>query len=109
MHCVVRYRSVGNWSVSQPSIRSPRLASTDPSNPALSYAAPAAKTDPAPLTAMPDAKDAKPAAATVPAAKPKPKAEAKPAAASKQTPKPAAPAKPAKQAAAPKQDATAKQ
>jgi D-alanyl-D-alanine carboxypeptidase len=84
-------------------------AATDPSNPALSYAAPAAKAGPAPLTAMPDAKDAKPAAATVPAAKPKPKADAKPAAAAKQTPKPAAPAKPAKQAAAPKQDATDKQ
>ena len=81
-------------------------SATDPSNPALSYAAPAAKTEPAPLTALPDAKDA---TATVPAAKPKPKADAKPAAASKQTPKPAAPAKPAKQAAAPKQDATAKQ
>jgi D-alanyl-D-alanine carboxypeptidase len=81
-------------------------AATDPSNPAMSYAAPAAKTEPAPLTAMPDAK---PAAATVPAAKPKPKADAKPAAAAKQTPKPAAPAKPAKEAAAPKQDATAKQ
>jgi D-alanyl-D-alanine carboxypeptidase len=86
-------------------------AATDPSNPALSYAAPAAKTtDPAPLTAMPDAKDAKPAATTVPAAKPKPKkADAKPATASKPTPKPAAPAKPAKQAAAPKQDTAAKQ
>jgi D-alanyl-D-alanine carboxypeptidase len=84
-------------------------AATDPSNPALSYAAPAAKAGPAPLTAMPDAKDAKPATATVPAAKPKPKADAKPAAAAKQTPKPVAPAKPAKQAAAPKQDATAKQ
>jgi hypothetical protein len=78
-------------------------AATDPSNPALSYAAPAAKTYPAPLTAMPDAKDAKPAAAKAPAAKSKPKADAKPAAAAKQTPKPA------KQAAAPKQDATAKQ
>jgi D-alanyl-D-alanine carboxypeptidase len=77
-------------------------AATDTSNPALSYA-PAAKTDPAPLTAMPDAKsDTKPAAAA--AAKPKPKADAKPAAA-KQTAKPTAPAKPAKQAAAPKQDA----
>jgi D-alanyl-D-alanine carboxypeptidase len=86
-------------------------AATDPSNPALSYAAPAAKTDPAPLTAMPDAKDAKPAAATVPAAKPKPKADAKKPAAAKPAAanKPAAPAKPAKQAAAPKQDATAKQ
>jgi D-alanyl-D-alanine carboxypeptidase len=84
-------------------------AATDPSNPAMSYAAPAAKTEPAPLTAMPDAKDAKPAAAKAPGAKPKPKADAKPAADSKQTPKPAAPAKPAKQAAAPKQDATAKQ
>jgi D-alanyl-D-alanine carboxypeptidase len=90
-------------------------AATDPSNPALSYAAPASKTDPAPLTAMPDAKGAKPAAATAPAAKPKPKADAKPAAAAKQTPKPATPvkpaaaAKPAKQAAAPKQDASAKQ
>ena len=31
---VVRYRSVGNWSVSQPSMRSPRLASTLPSIPA---------------------------------------------------------------------------
>jgi D-alanyl-D-alanine carboxypeptidase len=77
-------------------------AATDTSNPALSYA-PAAKTDPAPLTAMPDAKsDTKPAAAA--AAKPKPKADAKPAAA-KQTAKPTTPAKPAKQAAAPKQDA----
>jgi D-alanyl-D-alanine carboxypeptidase len=95
---------------SQPQRATRKLpAATDPNNPAMSYAAPAAKTEPAPLTAMPDAKDAKPAAATVPAAKPKPKADAKPAAASKQTPKPAAPAKPAKQAAAPKQDATAKQ
>jgi D-alanyl-D-alanine carboxypeptidase len=86
-------------------------AATDPSNPALSYAAPAAKAGPAPLTAMPDAKDAKPAAATVPAAKPKPKADAKKPAAAKPAAanKPAAPAKPAKQAAAPKQDATAKQ
>jgi D-alanyl-D-alanine carboxypeptidase len=78
-------------------------AATDPNNPAMSYAAPAAKTDPAPLTAMPDAKDAKPAAAKAPAAKPKPKTDAKPAAAAKQTPTPA------KQAAAPKQDAPAKQ
>ena len=28
------YRSVGNWSVSQPSSRSPRLASIEPSSPA---------------------------------------------------------------------------
>ena len=85
----------------QPAQAARRLpAATDTSNPALSNAAPAAKTDPAPLTALPDAKDAKPVAAT--AAKIKPKADAKPAAA-----KPAP--KPAKQAAAPKQDATTKQ
>jgi D-alanyl-D-alanine carboxypeptidase len=84
---------------SQPQRAARKLpAATDPSNPALSYA-PAAKTDPAPLTAMPDAKDAKPVAATVPASKPKAEVKKKPAAA----------AKPAKQAAAPKQDATTKQ
>jgi D-alanyl-D-alanine carboxypeptidase len=85
-------------------------AATDPSNPALSYAAPAAKAEPAPLTAMPDAKDAKPIAATAPASKSKPDAKKKPAAAKPAAAnKPAASAKPAKQAAAPKQDATAKQ
>jgi D-alanyl-D-alanine carboxypeptidase len=95
----------GAFTPNQPGQATRKLpAATDTSNPALSYAAPAAKADPAPLTAMPDAKDAKPAAAT--AAKIKPKTDAKPAAAAKPTPKPA---KPAKQAAAPKQDATAKQ
>jgi len=94
----------GAFTPNQPGQATRKLpAATDTSNPALSYAAPAAKADPAPLTAMPNAKDAKPVAAT--AVKIKPKTDAKPAAA-KPAPKPA---KPAKQAAAPKQDATAKQ
>jgi D-alanyl-D-alanine carboxypeptidase len=85
-------------------------AATDVNNPSTMSYAPA-KTEPAPLTAVPDAKPAsKPAAtATAPSApKSKPKAEAKPATASKKTPAPK-PAAPAKQAAAGKQETSSKQ
>jgi D-alanyl-D-alanine carboxypeptidase len=83
-------------------------AATDVSNPSAMSYAPTNRNEPAPLTAMPNAKsDAKPAAkaaapAAAPAPKPKQKPDAKNAAATKQTGT-------AKQAAAPKQAATSKQ
>ena len=85
---------------------------TDVNNPSALSFAPAAKTDPAPLTAVPDAKPA-PVAATAPASKSKAKPDAKSAAATKQTAstKQTAATKQTatKQAAAPKQAATTKQ
>jgi D-alanyl-D-alanine carboxypeptidase len=98
----------GTFTRSGQPLRSARglPAASEVGNPALSFA-PAAKTDAAPLTAMPDAKDVQPAANPPAAAagKPKPKAgaktRAKPAAAK---PKPGSADK---QAAAPKPDAPA--
>jgi D-alanyl-D-alanine carboxypeptidase len=92
-------------------------AATDVNNPsAMSYAP--AKTEPAPLTAVPDAKAAaKPAAkpattaTATPKSKPKPEAkpESKPAATTAKKPTAAKPATPAKQATARKQDVSSKQ
>jgi len=84
---------------------------TDVSNSALSYA-PTAKTDPAPLTAVPGAKPAATPATARAAAKTKPKPEAKQARAkpeAKQAPAKPKPAAAAKQAAASKPETSAKQ
>ena len=92
-------------------------AANETSNPALSYA-PTAKKEPAPLTAMPEAKPepksagkpaAKPAtAAAAPAAKPKARAQPKDHGKAQAKPKPK-PAHEAKQATAAKSDAPVKQ
>lgn len=85
-------------------------AATDIGNPALSYAP--AKTDPAPLTATPDAKPAAAATAAAPKAKPKPKQpDAKEAKNAKNADaaKPIGPAKPAAGKPAAAKPAVAKQ